>query len=146
MLKVIVEYPGRSEEREIVDRMSGPPLPPVRAVVEPAQVLHARDVVRHIYVDDKIKEYVLDLVLATRDPSANGLADLRQLIAFGASPRASIYLITAAPSPRLPQGTRLRYPGGRETAGPRCLATPGDHHLRSRSGGDQQRRHRAADP
>ena len=61
-----------------------------------ADILKARDMVRQIYVDDKIKEYVLDLVLTTREPMQNGLSDLKNLIAFGASPRASIYLISAA--------------------------------------------------
>ena len=96
MLKVIVTYPRRDEERLIVDRMTGQPTPPVRAVIGPDQLLHARDVVRSIYVDDKVKEYVLDLVLATRNPSGNGLSDLKQYISFGASPRASIYLIEVA--------------------------------------------------
>ena len=96
MLKVLVDYPAREEERMIVDRMTGQVPPPVRPVIEPEQILHARQVVRQIYVDDKVKEYVLDLVLTTRNPSGDGLDDLRPLIAFGASPRASIYLIAAA--------------------------------------------------
>jgi len=96
MLKVIVGYPNRSEERLIIDRMTGFTLPEVRPVIHPDDLLHARDVVRQIYVDEKIKDYVLDLVFATREPAANGLTDLDPLIEFGASPRASIYLIMAA--------------------------------------------------
>jgi MoxR-like ATPase len=96
MLKVIVDYPSRVEERLIIDRMTGLILPEVRPVISPADLLHARQVVRQIYVDEKIKEYVLDLVFATRQPSENGLSDLEPLIAFGASPRASIYLVMAA--------------------------------------------------
>jgi MoxR-like ATPase len=96
MLKVIVDYPSRPEERLIIDRMTGVSLPEVRPVISPADLLHARQVVRQIYVDEKIKEYVLDLVFATRQPSKNGLADLEPLIAFGASPRASLYLVMAA--------------------------------------------------
>jgi MoxR-like ATPase len=96
MLKVIITYPGRAQERQILDRMTGASLPPVRAVVSPEQILHARQVVRGIYVDAKIKEYVLDLVFATREPERSGLSDLKGLIAFGASPRASIFLITTA--------------------------------------------------
>ncbi len=96
MLKVIVDYPKRSEERLIMERFTGAPLPPVRPVVEPARILQARKSVRQIYVDDKIKEYILDLVFATRRPGENGLAGLKHLIAFGASPRASLYLIMAA--------------------------------------------------
>ncbi len=80
----------------IVDRMTGASLPKVNAVVNPADIMHARELVRQIFVDDKIKEYVLDLVLATRQPGKNGLSDLNTLIDFGASPRASINLIIAA--------------------------------------------------
>jgi MoxR-like ATPase len=96
MLKVKVGYPTRSEERLIIDRMTGIDLPIVNPVVTPADILRAREMVRQIYVDDKIKEYVLDLVLTTRQPGTNGLSDLNNLIDFGASPRASINLVTAA--------------------------------------------------
>ena len=96
MLKVLVDYPSRQEERSIIDRMTGEELPPARPVIEQGRLLHARKVIRRIYVDDKIKEYVLDLVGATRGANGRGLSDLRHLIAFGASPRASIYLIAAA--------------------------------------------------
>ncbi|MCH2315250.1 MAG: MoxR family ATPase [SAR202 cluster bacterium] len=95
MLKVLVDYPTREEERLIVDRMTGFDLPEIKPVVTQEDILRARDVVRSIYVDDKVKEYVLDLVQATRSPK-NSLHDLKPLIAYGASPRASIYLITAA--------------------------------------------------
>lgn len=96
MLKVVVEYPDRSEEREIIDRMTGGPTADVRPVIEPQYILDAREVVRQVYVDDKIKDYVLSLVVATRDPREAGLDDLRTLISYGASPRAGIFLITAA--------------------------------------------------
>ncbi len=96
MLKVRVDYPTRAEERLIIERMTGAPLPPVRPVIAPADILRARETVRQVYVDDKIKEYVLDLVLTTRNPGSNGLSDLNTLIEFGASPRASISLIAAA--------------------------------------------------
>jgi MoxR-like ATPase len=96
MLKVIVGYPNRAEERLIMDRMTGASLPQVRPVISPADILHARQVIGQIYVDDKIKEYVLDLVFATRYPTQNGLTELEPLISFGASPRATIYLILAA--------------------------------------------------
>jgi MoxR-like ATPase len=96
MLKVKVDYPSRAEERIIIDRMTGTHLPMVNPVISPVDIMHAREMVQQIYVDDKIKEYVLDLVLATRQPGKNGLSDLNTLISFGASPRASIYLITAA--------------------------------------------------
>ncbi len=96
MLKVKVEYPSREEERLIVDRMTGAALPAINPVISPLDILRARNIVNQIYVDDKIKEYVLDLVLATRHPGNNGLSDLNNLIHYGASPRASIYLIAAS--------------------------------------------------
>ncbi len=96
MLKVIVDYPTRTEERVIMDRMTGATLPQVKPVIRPEDLLQARQVVQQIYVDDKIKEYVLDLIFATRYPTRNGLPDLETLISFGASPRATIYLIMAA--------------------------------------------------
>jgi len=96
MLKVKVDYPTRNEERLIIDRMTGASLPTINPVITPGDILRARDMVRQIYVDDKIKEYVLDLVLTTRQPGTNGLSDLNNLIEFGASPRASINLIAAS--------------------------------------------------
>jgi MoxR-like ATPase len=96
MLKVIVDYPTPEEERRIIDRMTGGPLPEVKPVITPAQLLQARRVVQQVYVDEKIKDYVLSLVLATRHPDNNGLGELQPFISFGASPRAGIYLVTAA--------------------------------------------------
>jgi MoxR-like ATPase len=96
MLKVIVDYPKPNEERQIIDRMTGASLNPVQPVVDPEQILHAREMVQQVYVDEKIKNYVLNLVLATRDPGENGLSELRPYIAFGASPRAGICLVQAA--------------------------------------------------
>ncbi len=96
MLKVVVGYPSRAEERVVLDLMStSAPLPAVSPVLDPAHVLEARRVVDSIYVDDKVKDYVVDLVWATRDPAAHGL-DLAPFIRWGASPRATIYLTLAA--------------------------------------------------
>ncbi len=96
MLKVIVDYPKPNEELLILDRMTGVSLPTIQPVVTPEQVLRGRQMVKQVYVDDKIKHYVLNLVLTTRNPGTNGLADLRPFISFGASPRAGISLINAA--------------------------------------------------
>jgi MoxR-like ATPase len=96
MLKVVITYPDRREEREIMERMTSDSLPPVNAVISPEAIVRARGVVSEIYVDEKIKDYVLDIVSATREPEEFDLADLRPLIAYGASPRATIYLITTA--------------------------------------------------
>jgi MoxR-like ATPase len=96
MLKLHVGYPGREEEREIIARMAGPRMPSVRRVVVPETIFRARDVVAGLYVDGRVVEYILDLVEATRHPARSGLDDLQPLIAFGASPRAAIFLTRAA--------------------------------------------------
>ncbi len=96
MLKVMVDYPTRAEEKIIIDRMTGSEMPIARPVVSPQDILRAREMVKRVYVDDKIKNYVLDLVITTRHPGNNGLSDLNNLIEIGASPRAGINLINAA--------------------------------------------------
>ena len=104
MLKALVDYPVRDEERVIMDRMTGGDLPPVAPVISPDEMLGARQTVRSVYVDDRIKEYILDLVMATRRPGENGLSELDGLIAYGASPRASIALVIAARARAFLQG------------------------------------------
>src|SRR5687768_8845724 len=111
MLHVKVGYPTREEERKIMERMSdavlmgprrtrGADAPPdpleVKHVVGPQQILDARKVVAQVYVDEKIKDYIIDVVTATRDPKRVGQRDLADMIAHGASPRASIALNLAA--------------------------------------------------
>jgi len=96
MLKAKVGYPSRDEEKIIMERMTGTTLPKVMPVISPNDILHAREIVRQIYVDEKIKDYVLDIVLVTREPGSNGLSDLNSLVSYGASPRASINMINAA--------------------------------------------------
>ncbi len=96
MLKVVVGYPNRTEEKLIMERMAGekPALPP--PVIGLDDIRQARHVVNSLYVDEKIKEYVLNIIFATRDPEGAGLKDLKPLVEFGASPRATIFLIKAA--------------------------------------------------
>ncbi|MDX2120223.1 MAG: MoxR family ATPase [Gemmatimonadota bacterium] len=96
LFKLIVTYPSRSEEREIIDRMTDQAEPTTRVVIHPDRVLRAREIVRGLYVDGKIKEYVLDLVAATREPDKWNLRDLVGLVQFGASPRAGINLVKSA--------------------------------------------------
>jgi MoxR-like ATPase len=95
MLKLKVTYPSPEEEREILERATGPDLPPIHPVVGPSDLMRAREAVRSVYVDEKIKDYVINIVFATREPARFGL-ELRELVAYGASPRASIYLTQAA--------------------------------------------------
>ncbi|MFH1570620.1 MAG: AAA family ATPase [Gemmatimonadota bacterium] len=96
MLKVKVGYPTRQDERGILDRMLEEAPIPVEAVVGIEDVRRLRDAVRLVYMDEKIKEYVVELVHATRQPAAAGLPDLEDLIEYGASPRATLYLARAA--------------------------------------------------
>jgi MoxR-like ATPase len=96
MFKLVITYPERQDEREVLDRMTGGLEPSARHVLDPERVISARRLVQEIYVDGRIKEYVLDLIMATRSPAAAGLQDIAPLIEYGASPRASIYLIRAA--------------------------------------------------
>lgn len=97
MLKVVVDYPSREEELLIVERMAqGGTLPSVEAVAQPEDLLAASEVVASVWVDPKVRDYLVDLVRATRDPRAAGLRDLADLIETGASPRASICLMQAA--------------------------------------------------
>ncbi len=95
MLKLKVGYPTREEELEIMNRMSKGREPVASPVVSPDTILKARELVTEIYVDEKIKQYILDIVFATREPAEFGLG-IGDLIAYGASPRASIYLSITA--------------------------------------------------
>lgn len=92
MLKVILGYPSRAEERLIVDRMTSGGEPVARAVVDLNNLKQAQDVVHTIYIDEKVSDYILNIIFMTRDPKANGAKDLANLIEFGASPRATIAL------------------------------------------------------
>jgi MoxR-like ATPase len=94
MLKLKITYPTREEELDIMNRMAGGAEPKASPVVRPEVILKARELVTEVYIDEKIKEYILDIVFATRSPDSR--LDLAGLIAYGASPRASIYLSIAA--------------------------------------------------
>jgi MoxR-like ATPase len=96
MLMVNVGYPTREEERKIMDRMTAPEPLKVESVVTPAELIDARSIVKQVYVDEKVKEYIVDVVFATRQPAKHGLKDLAPLVEYGASPRASIALNLAA--------------------------------------------------
>jgi MoxR-like ATPase len=96
MLKLSITYPERSEELEILNRMATTePEPPLEPVITLEAVTEARKVVNTIFIDDKIKDYIVDIVHATREPEQHGL-DIGRYIDFGASPRASIYLALAS--------------------------------------------------
>jgi len=96
MLMIKVGYPSREEEREIMDRMTSRVTPHAEPVIVADELVRARDVVGQVYIDDKIKDYIVDVVTATRHPRDCGLESMADFIEFGASPRASIYLNMAA--------------------------------------------------
>jgi len=96
MFKIKVDYPSKKEEAEIVERTTRGVTYDVRSIIDPRIILDARSVVEQIYVDEGVKRYILDIVFATRDPEAYGLPELKPLINFGASPRASINLTLAS--------------------------------------------------
>ncbi len=96
MLKVVVSYPSKAEERKVVDNIMEDVKRDVKPVLEPGRLLEIRKTVNSIYMDDKVRDYVIDLVNATRRPQDYKLAELKPLIEYGASPRASINLCLAA--------------------------------------------------
>ena len=92
MLKVTIDYPSRDEEKEIMARMAGGDAIPVNGVTGPQDILAARSEILRLYLDEKIADYIVDLVQATREPGGYGVPELVPLIEYGASPRATIYL------------------------------------------------------
>ncbi len=104
MLKLNVGYPTKAEERQILDLMaSSTAIPQVNAVIDPAEILSAREIVNQIYIDDRVRDYIVDIVWATREPKSYHL-DLEGLIRYGASPRATINLTRAARAHAFLQG------------------------------------------
>ena len=97
MLKLTTTYPRKEEELEILNRMTTGESVEVEQVVSLEDIVRARSIINQVYMDEKIKQYIVDLVFATRNPEDYGeLADIRDLVEYGASPRATIYLATAA--------------------------------------------------
>ncbi|WP_443702167.1 AAA family ATPase [Prevotella sp.] len=96
MLKVVIDYPTLEEEKLIIRENLRGPMPEVKPVVGVDEIIKAREVVQQVYIDEKIEQYIADIVFATRYPERYGLENLKSLITFGASPRASINLAKAA--------------------------------------------------
>lgn len=97
MLKVVLDYPKKEEEKLIVRQNLNPQgMPTPKSVISPSEILKAREVVKKVYMDEKIEKYIVDIVFSTRQPSDYGLDDLKHFISFGGSPRASISLALAA--------------------------------------------------
>jgi len=104
MLKLKITYPAKKEEREILDRMTQGSEPKSAKIIEPSDIIKARGVINEIYMDEKIKNYIVDLVFASRNPEEYKLEGVKDLIAYGASPRATIYLTLASKAYAFIQG------------------------------------------
>ena len=96
LMKVIIGYPSKEEEKQIVRQNIASAKANVQALIKPEEILEIRKIVEKIYIDEKIEKYIVDIVFATRFPSDCGLNDLQSIISFGASPRASISMAIAA--------------------------------------------------
>ncbi len=96
LLKVVIGYPNKEEEKQIIRQNIRGKLEPVKPVLDTREILEVQKIVEKIYIDEKIENYIVDIVFATRTPAKYGLNDLQSLISFGASPRASISLAKAA--------------------------------------------------
>lgn len=121
MMKLLITYPSRADESEMLDRASVRGVQPIGAIVDSTWVLRAREAVDAIYVDSRVREYALDIVRATRDPAALGLKDLAPLIDYGASPRASIALVRAAKGHAFLEGRGYVTPADIKSIGPDVL-------------------------
>jgi MoxR-like ATPase len=96
MLKVIIGYPNREEEKLIMRENLGQVFPVARKVIKPADILKARSLVKEVYMDEKIEKYILDIVFSTRYPDQYNVEKYKNMIQYGGSPRASIYLASGA--------------------------------------------------
>ena len=121
MMKIRLGYPTKTEEKAILERMSGAAMPPVRPVATPEHLKRAHLVAAGIYLDEKIKDYIVDLVFATREPEKHRLASHKHLIAYGASPRATIFLAQAARAHAFINGRGYVTPEDVKTIGPDVL-------------------------
>ncbi len=121
MMKIRLNYPTKAEEKLILVRMTGDTAPTVNAIVTLEQLKRARTVAASIYLDEKIKDYIVDLVYATREPATHRLASHQHLIAYGASPRATIFLAQAAKAHAFINGRGYVTPEDVKTIGPDIL-------------------------
>ncbi len=121
MLKLRVSYPGKATEKEIMRRMAGGQLADLNVVVTPAEIFEARRAIHDIYMDEKIEDYIVDIVHATRDPGAYDVPALAPLIEYGASPRATIYLAVCSRAHAYLRGRNYVLPDDVKAMGPDVL-------------------------
>lgn len=96
MLKVVIDYPKKDEEKMIIRHNLAKTFPTPNSVIKTDTIIHARDLVKEVYMDEKIEQYIIDIVFATRNPEEYGLEKFKDMISFGGSPRASINLAASA--------------------------------------------------
>ncbi|MFH0924888.1 MAG: MoxR family ATPase [bacterium] len=104
MLKINITYPNKVEEKEIMKKNTSRSTENINAVISPADILQLREIVDQVYIDDKLQDYIVDLIFATREPKLYKLTDLENYIQYGASPRATIYLNQSAKAYAFLQG------------------------------------------
>ncbi|MCD4655654.1 AAA family ATPase [bacterium] len=121
MLKLKVTYPNREEERQILDRMTAPSIAKIEPIIDPQMIVDARKIVNEIHVDDRARNYVVELVFASRFPEDHGLSEMKGLIQYGASPRATIAFIAAARAYAFIHGRGYVTPDDIKTVGPDVL-------------------------
>jgi MoxR-like ATPase len=120
MLKVKVDYPSKVEEREILERMTGSRLPAASHVTDTKEIIRAREAVTHVYIDDRIKDYIVNIVHATRVPAEYNL-DIAPLVQYGASPRATVFLTMASKAHAFVRGRGYVTPEDVKAIGPDVL-------------------------
>jgi MoxR-like ATPase len=120
IMKLRITYPQRDEERSIMERVTGEGLPDIDPVINPDRLKKAQELVREIYMDEKVKNYILDIVFATREPEKFGIP-VKHLIAYGASPRATIYLAQTAKAHAFLRGRGYVTPEDVKSVGPDVL-------------------------
>ncbi|MCI0435549.1 MAG: MoxR family ATPase [Gemmatimonadetes bacterium] len=121
MLKLRVTYPEKATEKEIMRRMASGRIPDVNAVATPGEIFQARETIHNVYMDSKIEDYIVEIVHATRDPAAHGVAGIAPLIEYGASPRATIYLALCARAHAFLRGRMYVLPDDVKAIGPDVL-------------------------
>src|SRR5690606_2293667 len=121
MLKLRIGYPPKSDEKEIMRRMAGREPAEIQQVATPEQILAARQEIMGVYMDEKIEDYIVSIVHATREPSGYGLGSIVPLIQYGASPRASIYLALCARAHAYLDGRGYVLPDDVKSIGPDVL-------------------------
>jgi MoxR-like ATPase len=120
MLKLKINYPNKAEEKEIVKRVTAEEQNEIKAVAEPSDIIEIQKLVNRIYIDEKLQDYILEIIFATREPKVFGI-DIEDLIQYGASPRASIYLNQAVKAYAFLQGRGYVVPQDIKTVGPDIL-------------------------